>query len=131
MKGLKSSRMNLWPCAIEFVYSFRIKNNATMSELFIFFVFFTHPRDFYDFHQPHRARRLKASLMHGLRDSVPVCKPNGCYYVTQKFRATFHSYPSDARRSRCVDVNNLYCIYLFKLYDKSIIILLTNNLTNI
>ena len=40
------------------------------------------------------------------RDSVLVCKMHGCYQVTQKFRATFHSYPRDARRLQSVDVNN-------------------------
>ena len=37
--------------------------------------------------------RRKAT--HGFRVSVPVCKMHGYYWVTQKFRATFHSYPSN------------------------------------
>ena len=44
-------------------------------------------------------------------------------------------YPNDTRQWQCIDVNNprtvLYCVYLVNLYDKSIIILLTNDLTYI
>ena len=45
-------------------------------------------------------------------------------------------YASDTRQLQCIGVNNplqtvLYCVYLFKLYDKSIIIALTDDLVNI
>ena len=61
---------------------------------------------------------------------------HACYLDTEKFRETFHSYPSDTSRLQCADVNNplqtvLYCVHLLKLYDKSIIISLKNDLTNI
>ena len=54
----------------------------------------------------------------------------------QKFRATSHSYPNDTKRlqHRCKQPTSksfhtcLDCMHLFKLYDTSLIILLTNNL---
>ena len=56
----------------------------------------------------------------------------------QKLGATFHSFLSDTSQLECVETNLLksfqtclYCIYLFKLYDKSIIILLANDIANI
>ena len=68
------------------------------------------------------------------RDSVPVCNMHGCYQIMQKFRATFHSYPSDTRRLECVDVNNpLQKVFkrVYTIYTNSNVIFLTNNLTNI
>ena len=56
------------------------------------------------------------------------------------FRATFCSHSSNTRQLQCVYVNKplqkvfekcLYCIYLFKLHDTSIIMLLINDVTNI
>ena len=80
-----------------------------------------------------------AVTIHSFRDSV--LKIHGCYKDTQKVRATFHSYQLSKRCKAIVcwckqPISNnfqtcLYCIYLLKLYDKSIIILLTNDLTNI
>ena len=55
------------------------------------------------------------------------------------FRATFCSHSSNTRQLQCVYVNKplqkvfkkcLYCIYIFKLHDTSIIMLLINDLTN-
>ena len=77
---------------------------------------------------------------YGIRDSFPVCNMHVCYYVTQKFWSTFHSYPSNTRQlqsfKKFQKVSKsfkacLYCIYLFKLYAKSIIIFVTSNLANI
>ena len=59
--------------------------------------------------------------------------------VTQKFPATFHSYPKNARRLQCADVNNLlqtvfkrvYTEYTYSNCIKSIIKSLTNDLTSI
>ena len=45
----------------------------------------------------HYMAKLKNHPIHGFKDSVPVRKMHGCYYDTQKFRATSHSYPSDIR----------------------------------
>ena len=56
----------------------------------------------------------------------------------QKLEAIFHLFLSDTSQLQSVETNLLksfqtclYCIYLFKLYDKSVIILLANDLTNI
>ena len=79
--------------------------------------------------------------IHGFRDSVPVCKIHGLYLDMQKFEATSHSCASDTRRLHSTVCSckqptsnsfqtSLYCVYLLKLYDKSIIILLTNDSTN-
>ena len=76
------------------------------------------------------------SEIDGFRDSFLVRKMHGCYWNTQKFRWTFHSYLSDTRRLQCADdvfssVFTLYILIQIAWYCKSIIILLTNNLTNI
>ena len=61
---------------------------------------------------------LVITTMYDFRDSVPVRKMYGCYYVTQKFQTTFHFYLSDTRRLQCVDVNNPIrtVFYVFMLY---------------
>ena len=71
-----------------------------------------------------------------------VCKMHSCYKDTQKFWATFHSYPNDSRWLQRIDVNNplqkvfksvntvrTYSNLISLKFDKSIIILVTNNLT--
>ena len=79
-------------------------------------------------------------VIHGFRDSVLVRKMHGCYLGYGKISSNF-SFLS--KRYKAITVcwcknptsNSfqmcLYCLYLFKLYDKSIIILPTNDLTNI
>ena len=39
--------------------------------------------------------------MHGLKDSVLVCKIHG-----EQLKTTFHSCPRNTRHLQCVDVNN-------------------------
>ena len=84
-------------------------------------------------YQENNAFLAFIKIIHEFRDSVPIRKMHGYANILSNF--SFLS--KRQRRLQCIDTNNplqtvvLYCVYLFKLYDKSIIILLTNDLTNI
>ena len=72
-----------------------------------------------------------AHRIYSFRDSVPVLKILDCYWDMQKFEQHFililHAIASyKARALCCCKQPTSNCIYLFKLYDKSIIILLAN-----
>ena len=63
-----------------------------------------------------------ANTVHGLRDSVPIQAPSN----TRWFTVCWCKQHSSSSFQTC-----LYCLCLLKLYDKSIVILLTNDLTNV
>ena len=78
--------------------------------------------------------------IHGLRDSVSVCKMHDCYCTIRKNIESI-SIPNECKRLQLDYMKsnhfkmllNVFStnIYLFKLYSISIILFLKNNLTNI
>ena len=84
----------------------------------------------------------RTNIIQGFRDLFPVRKMYGCYQDMQKFPAvSLPCYSNNRKRlatvCRCKQPTSnrfhksLYCVYLLKLCNKSNMIFLTNDLTNI
>ena len=59
------------------------------------------------------ASRGDGEELHGVTDSIPVCNLHGRYYVTQKFRAAFHSYSSNMRQLQSLKkFQNVFILYI-------------------
>ena len=101
------------------------------------FLYFNWKNQFIDHDTP--------DTINGFRDSVLVCKMHDCYCTIRKSFEYFYSFSSsDARGKRLQWLARLYenrplqnafkliqhCIYLLKLYNLLIILLLKNNLIN-
>ena len=94
--------------------------------------------NFTDHHTPYAINDFK--------DPVVVCKMHDCYRTIRKNLEHFHSFSSCHQAMQAIAMVRLiyekkavqnvfkriyHCIYLLKLYNISVILLLKNNLTNI